>query len=332
MKIVITIDFTTTKLTTLNGLEHSRLCSKPTSHPKSAENRGWRQGTQWSKGLVTPKGCKSTCHHRIQKKNTRNLEMFFDNYIGYIDINGKYQIRNHMKSWTHDISKKNMGNSTFTKRYKVGVFSVHRHETNNPQNHGVTIGSLGDTGGQNISRTHAKFMSSSGFGDTKGCLHVKITWMGLQDTGENTNRTNLSPTHLAASIKFLCCFFALKPSKWGTVYPPKWDDLGPPHWPRVFTVYDTHIYGFAVKHHTVIQKTNGANHQFSNEVGVSGIDNFWTIHVCCHLQQSFLKNQVWCLSACIPVILYHHMSYITTYVLWYVCNCFAWVIYIYICI
>jgi hypothetical protein len=58
-------------------------------------------------------------------------------------------------------------------------------------------------------------MSSSGFGDTKGCLHVKITWMGLQDTDGNTNRTTFhQPTSQFQSSSY---------------------DLGPPHWPRVFT-------------------------------------------------------------------------------------------------
>jgi hypothetical protein len=66
----------------------------------------------------------------------------YGKYMGNINLR-KYQLRNHGLM----IILKMMGNSTFTKRYKVGVFSVHRHETNNPQNHGVTIGSLGDTGG-----------------------------------------------------------------------------------------------------------------------------------------------------------------------------------------
>ena len=168
-------------------------------------------------------------------------EIYGKYQLGNINLR-KHQLRNH--GLMIYIFLKIIGNSTFTKRYKVGVFSVHRHETNNPQKMGSALGQWGILG---VKKTwmHAKFMSSSGFGDTKTCLHVKITWVGLQDTDVSYQSHYLSPN------PWLCG-------------------------------------------------------------ETSGRHNFWTIRLYVLICRKILKNQVWCLSACISIIFYHRMSYTTT--------------------
>jgi len=64
-------------------------------------------------------------------------EIYGKYQLGNINLR-KHQLRNH--GLMIYIFLKIIGNSTFTKRYKVGVFSVHRHETNNPQKMGSALG------------------------------------------------------------------------------------------------------------------------------------------------------------------------------------------------
>ena len=115
----------------------------------------------------------------------------------------------------------NLGNLNQQNSTKLQL-TVHKQETYNPQQVGVTIGSPGNT--EDLKKN--EFMRSSRVPvvlmaqkDTKGCLHVKITCIGLQDTDGHTNRTTFhQPTSLFRSISSDSFSIALKPSKWDTVY------------------------------------------------------------------------------------------------------------------